>query len=185
MSLPVFMVFALLAVVLVWGVWVFNRLVQLRNQVEAAWADVEVQLQRRHDLVPQLVATVKGYAAHENAALKTVTQLRSQAELAEGAYQRGVAEAQLERSLFGVLALQEAYPELKADGSFLQLAEALVEVEDKLQYARRYYNGSVRDLNTKVQEVPDLFVARVFGFFEAEFFQADAASKVAPLVGLS
>lgn len=175
----------LLIVGLLWLMLVYNRLVQLRNQVTQAWADIDVQLQRRYDLVPQLVAAVKGYVSHESDTLTNVTKLRSQAEQTQGAAQRGAAEKQLAASLISVVALKESYPDLKASDNFIQLSNSLVDVENKLQYARRFYNGAVRDLNTKVQEVPDVLIAKLFGFDEAEFFQADSTTHVVPKVDIT
>ena len=170
----------LLLVALALGAWallVFNGLVRLRNQVRTAWADIDVQLQRRHDLVPQLVATVQGYAGHEHALLEAVTALRAQALTQAAPAQLGKLEEALQLQLGRLFALQEAYPALKASENFLQLQRDLVAVEEQLQYARRFYNGAVRDLNDGVQRVPDVFVARAFGFSGAEFFQAEAGSR--------
>ena len=169
---------ALVLLVLIgWAVFVFNRLVRLRNQVRTAWADIDVQLLRRHDLVPQLVTAVQAYAGHERGLLEAVTALRTQAlalstpDNASPA-QLGQVETALQSALGRLFALREAYPDLKASGNFMQLQRDLVEVEEHLQYARRFYNGAVRDLNDAVQRVPDLVVARGFGFAPAEFFQA-------------
>jgi len=163
---------AIAAAVLIWLVFAYNRLVRLRNQVRAAWADIDVQLVRRHDLVPQLVAAVKGYASHEQTVLEAVTALRTQASALTSPKQLGQVETQLEQALGRVLALQEAYPELKASENFGTLQRDLVAIEETLQYARRFYNGAVRDYNDGVQRVPDVLVARSAGFGEAEFFQA-------------
>jgi LemA protein len=168
-----------------WAAFAFNRLVRLRNQVRAAWADIDVQLMRRHDLVPQLVAAVKGFAGHERGVLQSVTELRAQALALSSPARLGDVEAALEKALSRLLALREAYPELKASGNFAQLQRELIEVEDHLQYARRFYNGAVRDYNTAVQRVPDVLVARPLGFAESEFFQADAAGRSAVRVALS
>lgn len=168
-----------------WLVHAFNRLVRLRNQHRTAWSDIDVQLQRRHDLVPQLVAAVRGYAAHEQATLQAVTALRAQALSARDPARLGAVETQLEQALGRLLALREAYPDLKASENFTQLSESLVEVEEHLQYARRFYNGAVRDYNDAIQRVPDLLVARGFGFAAAEFFQAEAASQTASRVELA
>jgi len=156
----------------IWVAWAFNHLVRLRNQMRNAWADIDVQLARRHDLVPQLVASVKGYASHEKTALETVTSLRARAMTLSSPAQLGSVESELERALGRVMVLGEAYPDLKASENFLQLQRDLVEVEDHLQYARRFYNGSVRDYHNAIQRFPDLAVARAGGFAEAEFFQA-------------
>jgi LemA protein len=179
-------VLAILVAALVWAVYVFNRLVRLRNQVRTAWADIDVQLTRRHDLVPQLVAAVRGYAGHERAVLQSVTELRQQAVALAGKPARlGPVEGALEQALGRLFALQEAYPDLKASDNFLQLQRDLVEVEEHLQYARRFYNGAVRDFNDAGQRVPDLLVARSFGFGAAEFYQAAADERAAVAVELT
>ncbi len=166
-----------------WGVWTYNRLVRLRNQVDEAWAGVDVQLLRRYDLVPNLVATVKGYRAHETHALERVTELRANREMPT--HRRADHESGLSRSIARLFALAEEYPDLKASEGFQQLHKSLVEIEDHLQYARRYYNGSVRDNNNLVQGFPSMIVARLFGFREAVFFEIELASKrETPRVGL-
>lgn len=162
-----------------WVLFVFNRLVRLRNQMRTAWADIDVQLTRRHDLVPQLVATVEGYAGHEKAVLEVVTELRSRALQQTRPAQLGEVEGQLEQALGRLFALKEAYPDLKASDNFAQLQRDLVAVEEHLQYARRFYNGAVRDYNDAVQKVPDLVVARAFGFAPGEFFEAQAPERAA------
>ena len=176
---------AILAVALLaWAMMLFNRLVRLRNQVRTAWADIDVQLTRRHDLVPALVAAVKGYASHEGALLEAVTTLRAQATAERAPGRLGDVEGRLEHALGRLVALKEAYPDLKANQNFSQLQRDLVEVEESLQYARRFYNGAVRDYNDAVQRVPDLLVARSCGFNAAEFFQADEAQRAAVKVEL-
>ena len=160
-----------------WTVVVFNRLVRLRNQVRTAWADVDVQLIRRHDLVPSLVTAVRAYAEHEQAVLAAVTELRAQAIAAQALGSLGPIESALGEGIGRLLALKEAYPDLKASENFAHLQRDLVQVEEQLQYARRFYNGAVRDLNDTVQRVPDTFVARIGGFGNAEFFQAEASGR--------
>ena len=172
MSLMVLLVVILVAVA-GWAMFVFNRLVHLRNQVRNAWADIDVQLKRRHDLVPQLVAAVKGYTGHERGVLQAVTELRTQALAVNSPARLGNVESSLEQAIVQLFALKEAYPDLKANETFLQLQRDLVGVEDQLQYARRFYNGAVRDHNTAIQRVPDMIVARSFGFTEKEYFQVD------------
>jgi LemA protein len=157
----------------------YNRLVRLRNQVRTAWADIDVQLTRRHDLVPQLVGAVKGYAAHEQALLQNVTELRTQAAQLRSPAELGEVESELERGLARLMALQESYPDLKASSNFLQLQRDLVDVEEHLQYARRFYNGAVRDYNDAVQRIPDVIVARTCGFVLAEFYQAQPSERPA------
>ncbi len=164
-----------LALLLGWGIWVYNRLVRMRNQVNEAWAGIDVQLLRRYDLVPSLVATVKGYKEHETRALERVTELRANREMA--ADRRGDRESSLSRSIARLFALAESYPDLKANQTFQQLHESLVEIEDQLQYARRYYNGSVRDNNNLVEGFPSMIIARMFGFRQAAFFEIELASR--------
>lgn len=169
------MTLVVLALALALGAWallVFNGLVRLRNQVRTAWADIDVQLQRRHDLVPQLVSTVQAYAGHEHALLEAVTALRAQALTQAAPARLGELESALQLGLGRLVALKEAYPDLKASSNFLQLQRDLVAVEEQLQYARRFYNGAVRDFNDATQRFPDALVARGFGFAGAEFFQA-------------
>ena len=168
----------LLGVVLlpaVWALAVFNRLVALRNRLKEAWSGIDVQLKRRRDLVPNLVEAVKGYQAHERKLLEDLTAHRTAALGAQGVAGTGRAENDLARDLKALVAVAEAYPDLKADRNYRQLFDALVEVEDHLQYARRYYNGTVRDLNILVESFPSLLVARVAGFASAEFFEVEAA----------
>ena len=167
----------LVAALAAWAMLAFNRLVRLRNQVKTAWADIDVQLQRRHDLVPSLVAAVQAYAGHESATLQAVSELRAQALSQTQPAKLGEVEASLERELGRLIALKESYPDLKANQNFAQLQQELVQVEEQLQYARRFYNGAVRDLDNGIQRVPDAFVARAFGFAGAEFFQAEAGSR--------
>ena len=158
-----------------WAVWAFNRLIRLRNQVKEAWAGIDVQLQRRYDLVPNLVATVKGYTAHESGALERVTRLRGNPEM--NLADRADEESGLSRSLGRLFALAEDYPDLKASEGFQQLHSSLVEIEEHLQFARRYYNGSVRDNNNFVEGFPSMVIARTFGFRTAAFFEIELASQ--------
>lgn len=178
-------VLTLLLAALVWGILIFNRLVRSRNQVRTAWADIDVQLRRRHDLVPQLVAAVKGYAGHEQGVLTAVTELRTRALAITSPAKLGEVEAGLERALTGLFALKEAYPDLKANETFLQLQRDLVGVEDQLQYARRFYNGAVREYNTAIERFPGMLIANAASFTEKEFFTAEAEDRPAVAVDLS
>ncbi len=178
------MLLAVALALVAWAVLAFNRLVRLRNQARTAWADIDVQLMRRHDLVPQLVTAVQAYAGHERAVLETVTQLRTQAVSLKSPAQLGAVETALEQALGRLFALKESYPDLKANENFAQLQRDLVQVEEHLQYARRFYNGAVRDYNTAIQRVPDLVVARGFGFREAEFFQTGPDERAAVRIGM-
>lgn len=160
----------------------YNRLVGLRNRAASAWSDIDVQLKQRHDLVQNLVETVKGYVSHERSTLEEVTAARAGAEGARRAGapgNAGQAESHLSKRIGRLFAVVEAYPDLKASDGFRQLHESLVEVEDKLQNARRYYNAVVRDLNTRIQSFPDLLVARTFNFSEREFFELDSEAEAA------
>lgn len=168
----------IIAALMAWAVYAFNRLVRLRNQVRAAWADIDVQLCRRHDLVPPLVAAVKAYADHERTTLAAVTELRTRALALDSPARLGEVEAELQRGLERLFALRENHPDLKASELFIGLQRDLVDVEDHLQYARRYYNGAVRDFNTTIQRFPDLLIARALRFGAAEFFQAHADQRV-------
>lgn len=149
----------------------FNDLVAARNQVRAAWSDIDVQLTRRHDLVPQLVASVQAYASYERATLTTVTELRSRAMAAASLSDKAQLEGELASQINRILALQERYPDLKASDNFLALQRDLVGIEDHLQYARRFYNGAVRDFNNRIETFPSLLVARIANFNPAEFFR--------------
>lgn len=184
MNLPVLLLSCLLLALLVWAVLAFNRLVRLRNQVRTAWADIDVQLIRRHDLVPSLVSAVQAYAGHERAVLDSVTELRTQALARQSRPQLARVEQALEQAIGRLFALEEAYPDLKASGNFAQLQRDLVEVEEQLQYARRFYNGAVRDYNDATQRFPDLVVAKATGFAPEEFFEAGDAQRAAVRVEL-
>ena len=169
------LILAAAVVLVVWVAWAFNRLISLRNRLREAWSGIDVQLKRRHDLVPELVECVRGYRNHEQRVLEQVTQARAQAQAAVGAAQAGPAEDSLVRGLRSIFVLAEAYPELKADQNFRKLSETLVEIEDQIQYARRYYNGSVRDFNIQVESFPGRIVARLFGFQPQTFFEVESA----------
>lgn len=182
MTVVILVVAALLAG---WAVVMFNRLVRDRNQVRAAWSDIDVQLTRRHDLVPRLVDAVRAYADYERATLTAVTELRARAEAAGRLRDKARLEDEMQAGLHRLIALAESYPELKADGNFLQLQRDLVETEDHLQYARRFYNGAVRVYNTRIETFPDMLVAKPFAFSPAEFFAVDdAEARAAPRVEL-
>ncbi|HET8941267.1 MAG TPA: LemA family protein [Rudaea sp.] len=172
--LAVFVLIAALAFVVI----TFNDLVAARNLARAAWSNIDVQLQRRHDLVPQLVATVKAYADHERTTLSDVVQLRNQAQVAAPIARRGQIESELAARISRLLALQEQYPDLKASENFLQLQRDLVDVEDHLQVARQSYNEVVRQFNTRVENFPELLLARPLGFQSLDFFQAQDRDAV-------
>ena len=162
---------AVLILIAVAGVAIYNRLIRSRNRVSTAWSDIDVQLQRRHDLVPRLVTAVDQYAKYESATLEAVTELRSEAMRQADVRARGKAEQELSAGIERIIALAESYPDLKANENFLNLQNELVETENYLQFARRYYNGSVRDYNTLTESVPSNMVANLFNFTQREFFQ--------------
>ena len=173
MTLWFLIIFLLLLFVI--AVWLYNRLVRQRNIVAEAWAGIDVQLTRRADLIPNLVEMVKGYQTYEASVLEDVTRARGDA--ADHPETRARRENRLTDHIVKLFALAEAYPDLKASDTFRDLHESLVEVEDQLQYARRYYNGAVRDLNNRVESFPDMLIAQPFGFSSAEFFEIQFASQ--------
>ncbi len=167
------------------AVGMYNSLVRLRTGCDSAWADIDVQLKRRYDLIPNLVETVKGYAAHEKGALEAVVNARAKAMSAQGPEAKAQAENQLSQSLRSLFALAEAYPQLRAVESYVQLQGSLNQIEDAVQNARRYYNAVVRDYNAKTQEIPTNFIAGWFHFTGRQFFELqDSAQRDAPKVQL-
>ena len=169
--------------ILITGIWMYNRLIRKRNLVSEAWAGIDVQLQKRFELVPNLVQTVKGYTAHESSVFEEMAQIRTTGQTDVNACAK--QETALSRSLGRLFALAEDYPDLKASDGFQQLHKSLIEVEDHLQFARRYYNGAVRDNNNLVESFPSNIIARIFSFKQAEFFEIELASqRSAPNVGL-
>lgn len=168
--------------VLAAGVMIYNSLVKMRVEVDGAWADIDVQLKRRHDLIPNIVETVKGYAGHERETLQAVVEARSAAISAHGPGDQAQAENLLTGALKSLFALSEAYPQLQAASNFQNLQEALKEVENGIQHARRYYNAVVRDYNTKIGQVPTNLLARSFGFSPREFFEIEEGEAEAPRV---
>ncbi len=166
-----------IAAVLFAIVGIYNGLVRLRLQCDNAWADIDVQLKRRHDLIPNLVETVKGYAGHERQTLENVVNARNRAMSAEGPAARGEAEGMLAGALRQLFALAEAYPQLRAVESFTQLQGTLGQIEDTIQNARRYYNAVVRDLNTRIAQFPSNIIAGMFNFKSREFFEITAPAE--------
>ena len=162
---------AVLVLIAIVGVVIYNRLIRSRNRVDTAWSDIDVQLQRRHDLIPRLVTAVDQYAQYERATLEAVTELRAEAMRQADVRARGKAEQNLALGIERLIALAENYPDLKANENFLNLQNELVETENYLQFARRYYNGSVRDYNTMTESVPSNIVANMFDFAHRDFFQ--------------
>jgi LemA protein len=178
-------VIAVLAVVAIYVIIVFNRLIRSRNLVREGWSGIDVQLRRRSDLIPNLVEIVKGYAGHERTVFEDVAAKRTAAISAGSVPQKAAAEQALQGSIGKLFAVAEAYPELKANQNFLELQKQMADLEDQLQMARRYYNGTVRDFNTGIQTFPDVLIAGVFGFQEEHFFQIDAAAAAVPNVNFS
>lgn len=175
MSPGIIVLIIILGLVVLIGL-MYNILVQLRVRADSAWSDIDVQLKRRHDLIPNLVETVKGYAAHERGVFENVAKFRSMAMSATTPEERGQAEGQLTQALRGLFAVAENYPQLQASQEFTQLQGSLNEVENSIQNARRYYNAVVRDLNTRIQSFPINILANMFGFQQRQFFQVDSAA---------
>jgi LemA protein len=171
-------VIIILAVLIIALVVMYNGLVRSRVRVDEAWSDINVQLKRRYDLIPNLVETVKGYAAHESKVFEAVSSARSAAMGATGIAQKAEAENQLAGTLKSLFAVSEAYPELKANEGFQQLQGELVDTEDKIQAARRFYNGSVRDYNIKLQVFPTNMMAGMLGFTHRDFFEVENQAQV-------
>ncbi len=163
-------VLALIALVVGALIVSYNLLVRDHHRVLAAWSDIEVQLKRRHDLIPRLVEVVRQYAAYEQAALATITELRNQARGSHSPGEQGELERRISHSLFNIRAVAEAYPDLKSNQNYLELMQQLTEIERDIQFARRYYNGAVNNLNTRIDTFPDLIVARLMRFRPAEYF---------------
>jgi LemA protein len=170
-------VLVLLVLIAIFLIGMYNSLVQLRVRCDSSWSDIDVQLKRRHDLIPNLVETVKGYASHEKGTFENIAKYRSQAMQATTPADKAVAENQLTGALKSLFAVAENYPQLKASEEFTQLQGSLSEVEDTIQNARRYYNAVVRDLNTKIQSFPTNIIAGRFGFQQRQFFEVQAAER--------
>jgi len=168
-----------LAVVLLWAIAIYNGLIKLKNRVDEAWSDIDVQLKRRYDLIPNLVSTVKGYAAHEKEVFEKVTEARAKAMGAGTTEDKAQAENALSNTLKSLFAVAEAYPDLKANQNFLELQRELTDTEDKIQASRRFYNGNVRDFNTKIEIFPNNIFAGILNFTKRQFFEAAGAEKEA------
>ncbi|AXA35022.1 MAG: LemA family protein [Candidatus Sumerlaea sp.] len=176
-------VLVLLLIILFWVIGTYNSLIAMRTEVENAWAQIDVQLRRRYDLIPNLVETVKGYAAHERQTLEKVIQARAMAMQATGVAEKAEAENILTGTLKSLFALAEAYPNLKANENFLQLQEELASTENKIAFARQYYNDSVMRYNARIQQFPTNIIAGIFAFTKKEFFEVqEAAVREAPKV---
>lgn len=179
-SLPLIILVIVVALVL-WVILNYNSLVTLKNRAKEAWADIEVQLKRRYDLIPNLVETVKGYATHEKELFQKVTEARALAMNAQGIQAKGDAENMLSGALKSLFAVSESYPDLKASVNFLELQRELTDTEDKVQAARRFYNTNVRDLNIKIESFPANIVAKIFNFLQMELFQTQSEAEKQPV----
>lgn len=166
-------IISILFIMLVWGVLIYNKLVHDKNTSLSAWSDIDVQLKRRHDLIPKLVEAVKQYANYESSLLESVTTLRSQAKSIDQISKRENVERELQSQVHKLIAVAENYPELKASQNFLELQKDISDIENDIQYSRRYYNGAVRNINTRIDSFPDLIVARFFKYKYHEYFQLD------------
>jgi LemA protein len=178
----IIIILVVIFVILLYVIGVYNGLITLRNRVKEAWSDIDVQLKRRYDLIPNLIETVKGYAAHEKETFDKVVEARSKAMSATGLKDKGEAENALSGTLKSLFALSESYPELKASVNFLELQKELTDTEDKIQASRRFYNGNVLDFNTKLETFPSNVIAQMFGFKVSEFFAVEEGEKEAPKV---
>ncbi|MGH2656001.1 MAG: LemA family protein [Actinomycetota bacterium] len=174
----------IVGVLLLYGILVFNQLVRHRNRVENSWSGIDVQLRRRYDLIPNLIETVKGYATHERELFEQVTQARTRAIEAGSVTDQAQAETEITRSLGRLLAVAEAYPQLRANENFLALQEELTATESKIAFARQFYNDQVMRFNTLIEQFPSLLVARIGGFRQREFFEAEEDSRGAVAVDM-
>ncbi|OHA73884.1 MAG: hypothetical protein A2940_02715 [Candidatus Wildermuthbacteria bacterium RIFCSPLOWO2_01_FULL_48_29] len=177
------LILVILGAIALWVAFTYNRFITLRNRVREAFSDIDVQLKRRYDLIPNLVNTVKGYAAHEKGVFEKVTEARARAMGATGAHDKAAAENMLSGALKSLFAVAEAYPDLKASANFVELQRELRDTEDKIQAARRFYNTNVLSLNTSAESFPPNIIARIFSFKKEEFFELEEkAAKEAPKV---
>ena len=177
----IYIIIAIIAIIIVWFIAVYNGFVRLVNRTKEAWADIDVQLKRRYDLIPNLVETVKGYAAHEKGAFEAVTNARAKALGAQTVQEKEVADNMVTSALKSIFAIAEAYPQLRAVESFTKLQDELSDTENKIQAARRFYNGNVRDLNTKIEMFPYNIIAGMFGFQKQEFFELEQEAAKEPV----
>lgn len=168
-----YIILIIVVLLILWGASIYNGLVKLRNRCKEAWSDIDVQLKRRYDLIPNLIETVKGYAAHERELFEKVTEARTKAMEAKDLKEKGEAENNLSNTLKSLFAVAENYPDLKASENFLELQRELRDTEDKIQAARRFYNGNIRDFNTQIESFPSNLIASVFNFKQMEFFEIE------------
>ena len=179
--MTIFILLAVFIAVVLWVIFTYNRLVTLKNRGKEAWSDIDVQLKRRYNLIPNVIETVKGYATHERELFESVTEARTQAVEATTMEDHSKTENMLSATLKTLFAVAENYPQLRASENFLELQRELRDTEDKIQAARRFYNGNVRDLNTKIETVPANIVASLFKFGRMEFFEIEEAAAREPV----
>ncbi|MBU0731875.1 LemA family protein [Patescibacteria group bacterium] len=177
MFIALLVIGGIIVIVAIWLIAVYNGLIKLKNQVDEGWSDIDVQLKRRHDLIPNLVETVKGYAKHERELFENVTKARTAAMAAKAPAEMAKSENMLTGALKSLFAVAENYPDLKANQNFLKLQDELTDTENKIQAARRFYNGVVRDFNIKIQVFPNNIVAGVLGFKKRDFFEVEDAKE--------
>jgi LemA protein len=176
-----FVVFGLALIILIWTISIYNSLIRLRQHTKDSWSNIDTELRRRYDLIPNLVETVKGYAAHEKNVLKDVTEARSRAVSSSGSPNNQAADENvLVRALSSLFAVSENYPDLKASQNFLELQKELANTEDRIQASRRFYNGNVRDLNTRIEVFPSNIIASLFNFKHAEYFEIEEVAAAQP-----
>lgn len=173
----IYTIITIVVLLIIWGVSIYNSMIRLTNQVQEAWSDIDVQLKRRYDLIPNLIATVKAYQQHESKTFNKVAELRAQAMTAKSVADRAQAESSLSLGLGRLFAIAENYPELKASTNFMDLQKNLSDIEDNIQNARRYYNGTTRDYNTKIQSFPHSIVAKALHFTARDFFELNSAQE--------
>lgn len=178
---PTVIIIIVVAVVIVWVISIFNRLVRMKNRTDEAWSDINVQLKRRYDLIPNLIETVKGYAKHEKSVFEEVTKARTEAMSAKSFGDKAEKENQLSQTLKSLFAVAEAYPNLKANENFGKLQDELTDTEDKIQAARRFYNGNVRDFNIAIESFPSSIVAGMFHYAKRELFQLEEKEASEPV----
>lgn len=181
MSTIAWVILVVVALIVFWLIGVYNGLIKQRNQTDEAWSDIDVQLKRRYDLIPNLIETVKGYAKHERELLENVTKARTAAMGAQTVEEQGKAENMLAGTLKSLFAVAENYPELKANQNFLKLQDELSDTENKIQAARRFFNGNVRDFNTKIQVFPNNMIAPMLGFKKYDFFEIEEEAAREPV----
>lgn len=176
-STILWIIIGIIVAIILWLIGVYNGLIKLKNRTQEAWSDIDVQLKRRYDLIPNLIETVKGYASHEKQLFENVTRARAQAMQSQGVAEKAQAENMLSQTLKSLFAVAENYPNLKASENFAKLQDELSDTENKIQASRRFYNGNVRDFNTKLEVFPNNLIAQSLGFKKYDFFQADESEK--------